>query len=175
MIQARGRGRSFGEKNSSRTAKLSSGSSQSSSSAPPCQGDCWRTPKHIYALLDKEFHFNFDPCPYPRPQWDGLLIDWKSHNFVNPPYSETEKWVKKALEERKKGNISVMLLRLDASTVWFRDLVLPHAEIRLFEDRLHFINTQGIASRSNFASILAIFKNAHETVNLPVIYWRGTP
>ena len=23
----------------------------------------WKTPKELYSLLDKEFNFNFDPCP----------------------------------------------------------------------------------------------------------------
>jgi hypothetical protein len=25
----------------------------------------WLTPPDIYDKLDKEFHFDFDPCPYP--------------------------------------------------------------------------------------------------------------
>ncbi|GAH15829.1 unnamed protein product, partial [marine sediment metagenome] len=102
--------------------------------------DDWRTPIQIYGMLHNEFHFNFDPCPYPRPDWNGLEIGWGTKNFVNPPYSETEKWVKKALIEHKKGKSIVMLLRLDASTKWFRDLILPNAEIRLFEDRLHKVD-----------------------------------
>ena len=95
-------------------------------------GDCWRTPDIIYKILYKEFNFDFDPCPYPRQQWDGLKVEWKDSNFMNPPYSETEKWVRKAIEERNKGKTVVMLLRLDASTKWFRDLILPNAEIRLW-------------------------------------------
>ena len=93
------------------------------------KSDCWRTPPKIYKDLDKEFNFDFDPYPYPKPEWDGLEIEWGSRSFCNPPYSETEKWIRKAIEEHKKGKTVVLLLRLDASTKWFRDLILPNAEI----------------------------------------------
>lgn len=134
--------------------------------------DCWRTPKEIYRILNDEFQFDFDPCPYPRGDFDGLKVEWGQSNFVNPPYSETEKWIKKALKEQSKGKSVVMLLRLDASTKWFRDLILPNAEIRLFDDRLHFVDPEGNASRSNFASILAIMNGSTKRLNLEIIYWR---
>jgi hypothetical protein len=35
----------------------------------------WKTPKKLYDELDKEFHFDFDPCP-PNPAFDGLNIEW---------------------------------------------------------------------------------------------------
>jgi hypothetical protein len=34
--------------------------------------DRWATPPHVYAELDKEFHFDFDPCPLDGTG-DGLL------------------------------------------------------------------------------------------------------
>lgn len=62
----------------------------------------WKTPKSFYEELDKEFNFNFDPCPVD-PKFDGLNIEWKERNFVNPPYGrELPKWVKKSFEEREK-------------------------------------------------------------------------
>lgn len=134
--------------------------------------DEWRTPKKIYEDLDKEFHFDFDPCPYPRSKFDGLEIEWGSRNFVNPPYSKTTDWVKKALAEHHKGKIVVMLLRLDASTIWFRDLILPNAEIRLYDDRLHFVRPDGTSSRSDHASILAVMNGSKKRLDLDVVYWR---
>lgn len=134
--------------------------------------DLWRTPEKIYKMLDKEFHFDFDPCPYPRSDFDGLKIEWRYSNFVNPPYSETEKWVRKSIVEYSKGKKVVLLLRLDASTKWFRSLLLPKTEIRLFEDRLHFVRPDGRSSRSDHASILAIMNGSSKRLDLPVIYWR---
>ncbi len=25
----------------------------------------------------------FDPCPFPKPEWDGLTLNWLSHNYRN--------------------------------------------------------------------------------------------
>ena len=48
----------------------------------------WLTPKNIYESLDKEFHFDFDPCPYPLHEgFDGLTCEWGESNYVNPPFT----------------------------------------------------------------------------------------
>jgi hypothetical protein len=53
--------------------------------------DNWATPIEFYDNLDLEFAFNFDPCPLNlneiTDETDGLLIDWGTSNFINPPYS----------------------------------------------------------------------------------------
>src|SRR4051812_27328788 len=37
----------------------------------------WLTPPDLYARLDAEFRFDFDPCPYPVPDgFDGLTCEW---------------------------------------------------------------------------------------------------
>ena len=63
----------------------------------------WATPKEFYDKLNEKFNFNFDPCPlnHNLELWDGLVIDWKERNFINPPYSRElkEKFVIKAIEE----------------------------------------------------------------------------
>ena len=35
----------------------------------------WKTPVQVYADLDREFHFDHDPCP-PEPKVDGLTSEW---------------------------------------------------------------------------------------------------
>lgn len=72
----------------------------------------WKTPPDLMAQLQKEFNFDFDPCPHPRPDgFDGLAVDWGKSNWVNPPFTGgVSKWVKKAIEERSKGNMSVLIL-----------------------------------------------------------------
>lgn len=72
----------------------------------------WKTPPDLMAKLQEEFKFDFDPCPHPRPQFfDGLLVDWGKSNWVNPPFTGgVSKWVRKAIEERDKGNLSVLIL-----------------------------------------------------------------
>lgn len=37
----------------------------------------WLTPPKLMESLQLEFNFNYDPCPYPRPDgYDGLKADW---------------------------------------------------------------------------------------------------
>ena len=47
-----------------------------SSYYPKSKSDVYLTPPDLYSQLHKEFNFNFDPCPHPRPAWDGLTKDW---------------------------------------------------------------------------------------------------
>lgn len=113
------------------------------------------TPRSLFEALDMEFHFDFDPCPI-NP--DGLRENdgfgaWGKRNFVNPPYSKKTRWIIKAIEEQKKGNLTVMLLPVDTSTSWFHDLVLPNATIRWIRGRIHF--TTGPAK---FASMICMFE-----------------
>lgn len=47
----------------------------------------WKTPTKLMQELQEEFNFDFDPCPV-NPAFDGLNIEWKQRNYVNPPYNE---------------------------------------------------------------------------------------
>lgn len=114
--------------------------------------DNWETPIEFYEELNKEFNFDFDPCPIMYEEItdnnNGLLIDWGEVNFVNPPYSQKlkEKFVLKAIEESKKGKKCVMLLPVSTSTKLFHDVIKPNAkEIRFIKGRLAFagINSKG--------------------------------
>ena len=73
----------------------------------------WLTPPNLYHKLDKVFHFDFDPCPYPRTI-NGLEIEWKKMNYVNPPFRKKDgsptAFVRKAIKEQSKGKSSVLLL-----------------------------------------------------------------
>ena len=112
--------------------------------------DDWRTPDYFYKELNLEFNFIFDPCPYQHniEFWNGLEIDWRERNFINPPYSRKLKdaFVIKAIEESKKGKLCVMLLPVSTSTQLFHRHILPNkTEIRFIEKRIKFcgINTKG--------------------------------
>lgn len=88
----------------------------------------WLTPHTVYKPLDEEYHFDFDPCPYPRPDgFDGLKVEWGKSNYVNPPFGSVEyiddngktkkrgvtAWVRKAIEEHKKGKGVVLVYPID--------------------------------------------------------------
>lgn len=115
--------------------------------------DNYSTPEWIKEM----FEGFWDPCPLdPNPKINGLLLDWKDKTFVNPPYSNTQEWVNKAIEENKKNKLIIMLLRMDTSTKWFRDLLENGANFWISWDRLHF------KGRAPFPSILIIL-NKNET------------
>jgi hypothetical protein len=83
----------------------------------------WLTPPDLYAALDAEFHFTFDPCPHPLPAgFDGLTCEWGSSNWVNPPFGSiihqgkkkgVTAWVRKALIEQRKSKRVVLVYPLD--------------------------------------------------------------
>ena len=91
--------------------------------------DDWGTPSYIYDELNNEFNFDFDPCPLQHniEDWNGLEVEWGSCNFVNPPYSRKlkEAFVKKSIEESKKGKTCVLLLPVSTSTILFHEHILP--------------------------------------------------
>ena len=105
----------------------------------------WLTPPELYAELDTEFHFDFDPCPFPKPDdFDGLTCEWGQSNYVNPPFGsivhEGKKkgvtaWVRKAIEESKKGKLVVFVFPLDKWVLMMLEYILgEHAEIRNLRD-----------------------------------------
>ena len=79
----------------------------------------WLTPPEIYAHLDREFHFDHDPCPFPLLEGcNGLVAPWGSANYVNPPFRRKDgqhgagptAFVRKAIAEQAQGKTSVLLL-----------------------------------------------------------------
>lgn len=123
--------------------------------------DNWITPAELYADLDKEFHFDDDPCPLGGPEtWvSGLARPWGKSVFMNPPYSSPYKWCRKAWDESRRGKTIVGLLKGDTSTAWFHDWVLDKAEIRFIRGRVCFVDPdKGSAGRSPFPSIIVIWR-----------------
>ena len=92
----------------------------------------WLTPPELMAELDKEFHFDFDPCPYPLPEgFDGLEAEWGYSSYVNPPFKGPTKWVRKAIAEHKKGKAVVFVFPIDK---WVHMMIEAGAEIRNLKD-----------------------------------------
>ncbi len=105
--------------------------------------DNWATPPELYDELNKRFGFDFDPCPYNdgEVEVDGLEIEWGGVNYVNPPYSQKlkEAFIKKGIEESKKGKICVFLIPVSTSTKLFHDYIKPNASsIEFLRGRVKF-------------------------------------
>lgn len=83
----------------------------------------WLTPPMVLAKLNDIHKFNFDPCPYPKPDnFDGLTNDWGESNYCNPPFGSIihngkkkgpTAWARKAIEENKKGKKVVLVYPID--------------------------------------------------------------
>ena len=78
----------------------------------------WITPPELYAELNAQYNFDFDPCPYPRPDdYNSLILPWGKCNYVNPPFCKKDApfggpsaFARKAIAERELGNTSVIIL-----------------------------------------------------------------
>ena len=120
----------------------------------------WPTPKKVYEELDREFAFNFDPCPIGGEN-DGLatlLTSWRDKRvFCNPPYGPgIADWLKRA----EDAELAVYLIPARTDTRWFHDIVLPQAkEIRFIKGRLKFGDAKNSAP---FPSMLVIFERGKE-------------
>lgn len=136
--------------------------------------DNWETPPDLYAKLDNEFYFDFDPCPINEneitPDKDGLAIEWGERNFINPPYSRKlkEAFVRKAIKESEKGKICVMLLPVSTSTKLFHHFIQPNAkDIRFIKGRVKFmgVNTKGNYVNFHLSKRKAPINAVHVTDN----------
>lgn len=114
--------------------------------------DNWATPKKIYDHFMKINYF--DPCPL-NAKFNGLEIEWKEINFVNPPYSQIKKWIDKAIKEKEKGKHILMLLPARTDTKWFEKLCENNAEIIFIKGRLHFNDSKS----APFPSMLVRLNN----------------
>lgn len=95
----------------------------------------WITPPEIYSKLDEEFHFDFDPCPYPYQGFDGTEMDWGNSTYLNPPFRKADgqngkgptAFIRKAIEENKKGKNVVVMINTNA---FINMLIEAGAEMR---------------------------------------------
>lgn len=102
-------------------------------------------PPALYAALDAEFSFDFDPCPYPLPHgFDGLTCEWGRSNYVNPPFGSIihqgrkkgpTAWVRKAIAEWRKGKTVVLVYPIDKWVLMLLGEILgPDADVRNLGD-----------------------------------------
>jgi phage N-6-adenine-methyltransferase len=128
---------------------------------PKSKSDKYQTPLETYNQLNDEFDFNFDPCPieWKEGDADGLSIEWKERNFVNPPYSNVKRWIEKSHQEWKKGKLVVMLINSITDTIAFHKYIYHQAEIRFVKGRLKFLDEEGNELKpSPKPSMIVIFR-----------------
>ena len=121
----------------------------------------WATPTDVFADLNAEFHFDFDPCPLGGTV-DGtapLFVEWRGRRvFCNPPYGPG---IRPFLERGLEAEVAVFLIPARTDTRWFHDVVLPHAkEIRFVRGRLKF---GGAKNSAPFPSMIVVFEGKRDS------------
>jgi hypothetical protein len=133
----------------------------------------WLTPPDLYAKLDAEFGFDFDPCPFPKPvTFDGLTCDWGESSYVNPPFGSImhqgpddknpkkkgpTAWARKAIAEAEKGKQVVMVYPIDK---WVLMLLQAGAEVRNLGDVKWLSTEDGSAGKGTGRHIACFVLNA---------------
>jgi len=114
----------------------------------------WLTPKDLFLQLKEEFKFDFDPCPFPKPEdFDGLTCEWGQSNYVNPPFGSIvhngkkkgpTAWARKALEEFKKGKKVVLVYPIDK---WILMILAAGAKVRNLGDVKWLSTEEGLPGK----------------------------
>jgi phage N-6-adenine-methyltransferase len=141
----------------------------------------WGTPPEFFSKLNKKFRFTLDPCCTPTTakcekyytrEDDGLSQSWENEVvFVNPPYGDISKWVKKSYEESTHSNATVvMLIPSRTDTKYWHDYVMQASAIYFIKGRLKFTNGNDKQNAAPFPSALVVFDmGKFRWVNEPTI------
>lgn len=126
------------------------------------KNDDIETPRQLYQSLNDLHHFDFDPCPKDA-DFDGLCCEWGNRNFVNPPFSQIKKWLKKGIQELEKGKDSLFLLTLRTNSKYWINFVYPYAsQITLILDKVCF---EGYEKPFPVPLVLIHFDHANPPLN----------
>lgn len=125
--------------------------------------DDWLTPPDILLRLGK---FDFDPCPYPMPNFNGLEIPWIGRVWCNPPFNRQDrpKWMERIALH---GN-GILLIPAATETKAFYNWVWSKADAICFvEGRPHFHFPDG--RRAPFNCGTAITLIAYGPINVRIL------
>lgn len=89
----------------------------------------WETPDDLFARINSMFDFTRDVCAskenskcvnYWTEEDSCLDKKWDGVNWMNPPYKDMKKFIKKAYDERENA-ITVCLIPARTNTKWWHD------------------------------------------------------
>ena len=102
--------------------------------------------------------FDLDPCSNPgknicakkhyTQEDNGLAHEWEGSVFINPPFSDVETWVNKALDEYVKGNCIevVFLSKFDGRVGWFKPLIGNFSPFCIVQGYVSYYGNDGDAA-----------------------------
>ena len=88
---------------------------------------------------------------------DGLVDQWSGDVvFVNPPFSALLKWLRRAHDQWRAGNVKtvVCLVPVRTDSAWFQETLVSDAEIYLLKGRIRFLNAEGKGQHTPFSLMI---------------------
>ncbi|MFD1527318.1 MULTISPECIES: DNA N-6-adenine-methyltransferase [Halobacteriales] len=132
--------------------------------------DEWSTPPELLRSLEKAVGgFDLDPCSGAErksiaeqtytAEDDGLKQAWFGTVWCNPPYSDMESWMQKAVNESNREDVDLVLVLAPArtSTQWFHKYATKADAVAFLEGRLTFGDPREQVRNAPFPSIIAVF------------------
>lgn len=126
--------------------------------------DLWGTP---WSLLERikqlaGVEFDLDPCALesnakapihygPDMHCDGLEMHWFGNVFMNPPYSQVEKWMAKMWQEIEEKRVwsACALVAARPDTKWWWEAMMNCQAIWFLKGRVKFIEENGQPSKTS--------------------------
>ncbi|GGK46116.1 DNA N-6-adenine-methyltransferase [Salinarimonas ramus] len=129
------------------------------------------TPQDVVRRIESVLNgIELDPCGHPKSpvraeryiqkEEDGLKQPWNARTvFVNPPYSETGEFVRKAAQEWKSRRAGSILLLLPVKTgfKWFQDDIMGTADVFFLRGRIAFERLGMPATLAPFPIMLVLY------------------
>ncbi|MBD58502.1 MAG: hypothetical protein CL808_00025 [Citromicrobium sp.] len=88
-----------------------------------------------------------------RDPWSGRMV------FVNPPFSEQQKWLRRAHEQWEKGNVLtvVCLVPTRTDSAWFHEVLARDGDVFFLQGRLRFSDPRGKSQVTPHSVMLVLF------------------
>jgi phage N-6-adenine-methyltransferase len=114
---------------------------------------CEQAQKHIGA---REFY---------TKDIDGLNQEWFGRVWINPPFSEGDRWARKLLAELDAGRVSAAILLQNSATdtKWFHSLARASACVCFVAGRINFARPDGESTANRNAQTFFYFGDDAET------------
>lgn len=128
------------------------------------------TPPDFMAAIYAAFgEIDLDPCAnelspvvahrriLPSEGGDGLADPWSGRfAFVNPPYSEQLKWLRRAHDQWSAGNVQtvVCLVPVRTDSPWYHQVLSADADIFFLQGRVRFLDPRGKGQHTPFSLML---------------------
>ncbi len=90
---------------------------------------------------------------------DGLVDDWSGRlAFVNPPFSEQLKWLRRAHSQWRAGNVETVICLVPSRTdsAFFHETLSIDADTYFLQGRVPFLNSSGKAQQTPFALMIVM-------------------